>query len=104
MGELFYRVQIAQNFCGVVMAEEHISIRRANENALVAPHVGATLSNSADAISTEKIPAASSVLFDLTYGERAQAEPEGADLHSCRAEAILKPAPGKRRDHKEING
>src|SRR5207248_3363923 len=99
----FHGVEIAQNFSGVLMPEEYLSIRRSNENALVAPDVGATFSNSADAISTEKIPATSSVMFDLTCGERAQSKPEGADLNSGRTEAILKPAPRKGRNHKEHN-
>src|SRR5438552_18911355 len=91
------RIQVVHDSLRLTMAEEHFSIGKRDTNARVAPNVGATLSNTAHAVSAHRIPGRDGVCLDRLHRNRAQTEAEGADLHAMGGESIVKTAPGERR-------
>src|SRR5271169_3973808 len=93
--QLLNQIEIMNQTLRLAMAEKNFSLAGLDANSLVAPNVGAAVSETADAVATNDTPATDAVLPNLVERDGTQAEAEGADFHTSVAEDVVETAPGK---------
>src|SRR5579872_3725123 len=85
--------EIAHNALGIAVPEINFALRGVDHHPTVAPHVGAKISDTANAVAAERTPRLDGVRLNLFFWNRTQAVAHRADVESGVSERIMEAAP-----------